>query len=274
MYVVSCRKNFTSDQSLSETNQVRNYTNPQDPSAFHEMTMEQLTEKAANKHVCILVHGYRNPMENVMNAYWQMTQTMADTGISGAKGYGLVVGFAWPGRRTRIGFFVAPTNARKAGPKLLSLINDLRGVAHSVDVQTHSLGARVALTALRDARKVFVDNLMLSAPAVDHNLFELDKEFCSSLDCCNRCLVYHSKNDRVLKLSYPLADIAGGVKKALGLRGPRSKVVTLADCPNLYTVDCGACVKEHSGYRKTSQYYEHWLRVLSGDAISRYDELS
>ncbi len=274
MYVVSCRKNFTSDQSVCDVNQVRNYTNPSDPNVFQDMTMDQLVEQAANKHVCILVHGYRNPIANVMNAYWKMTQKLADDGVSGPKGYGLVVGFAWPGRTTRVGFFVAPPNARKAGPRLLELINALRGVAHSVDVQTHSLGARVALTALADSRKVFVDNLMITAPAVDRDLLEVGKDFHASLESCSRCFVYHSKNDRVLKLTYPLADIAGGLKRALGLNGPRSKVKTLAETPNVYVVDCSVRVKEHSGYRKADQYYEHWKRLLSGDAMSRYDELS
>lgn len=274
MYVVSCRKDFTSDQKLASDNLVRNYTNPHDPNVFQDMTMDQLVEKAANRHVCILVHGYRCPMENVMASYWELATSMSAEEVAGANGYGLVVGFAWPGRTTSVGYFVAPMNAKAAGPRLLSLINALRGAAHTVDVQTHSLGARVALTALRDSRKVFVDNLLLSAPAVDHNLLEPDKDFCAALNSCNRCFVYHSRNDRVLRLSYPLADISGGLKRALGLRGPRSKAVTLSNCRNAYIVDCAARVNDHGGYRKTPYYYQHWRRVLSGEAMSRYDELS
>jgi esterase/lipase superfamily enzyme len=274
MYVVSCRESFTSDRSVCDVNQVRNYTNPANHDVFQEMTMDELAERAANKHVCILVHGYRNPMQNVMDAYWQMTQKMADVGISGPNGYGLVIGFAWPGRTLKLGYFVAPVNARKAAPRLLELINALRGKAHSVDVQTHSLGARVALTALKDPNKVYVDNLLLSAPAVDRDLLEDGKDFHSSTKSCNRCFVYHSKYDKVLKLTYPLADVSGGLAKAIGLSGPRSKVRTEADTPNVHVVDCAARVKEHSGYRKADQYYEHWAHVLSGGPMSRYDELS
>lgn len=274
MYVVSSRRDFTSDRILGKENLVRNYTNPANPDVFQDLTMEDLKQQAANKHVCLLVHGYRSPMPNVMSAYWQLVTQMAQEGVTGAQGYGLVVGFAWPGKTTSFGYFVARSSARRAGPFLLQLVNDLRGVAHTVDVQTHSLGARVALSALRDARKVFVDNLLLSAPAVDHDILETSGDFHSSLDCCNRCLVYHSHHDKVLRYTYPLGDIADGLRRALGLRGPRSRVRTLADTTNLYVVDCASRVKDHGGYRDAPEYYRHWRQVLSGGPLSRYDELS
>ncbi len=274
MYVVSCRKDFTSNQVMGKENLVRNYINPHDATKFHDMTMDELRVQATNKHVCILVHGYRSPIENVMSSYWELVTRMAAQGVAGPSGYGLVVGFAWPGKRTRIGYFVARSSARRAAPKLLELVNDLRGVAHTVDVQTHSLGARVALTALRDARKVFVDNLLLTAPAVDNDILETGKDFHASLESCNRCFVYHSKHDKVLRFTYPLGDIADGLKRAIGLRGPRSRVRTLADCPNAYVVDSSTRVKDHGGYRRAPEYFTHWREVLSGDAISRYDELS
>jgi esterase/lipase superfamily enzyme len=274
VYVVSCRRNFTSDRIMGKENLVRNYTNPHDANVFQEMTLEELRAHATNKHVCVLVHGYRSPMNNVMSAYWDLVTRMHAEGVTGPQGYGLVVGFLWPGKTTRVGYFVARSSAKRAGPKLRHLVNDLRGVAHTVDIQTHSLGARVALTALRDSRQVFVDNLLMSAPAVDNNTLELTKEFHPALDSCNRCLVYHSRYDRVLRYTYPLGDVADGLKRALGLRGPRSRVRTLADTANLYVVDCAGRVKDHGGYRRAGQYYEHWSRVLSGDVISRYDELS
>ncbi len=273
MYVVSCRRDFTSNQFLGKENLVRNYIHPHDASVFHDLDMEELKAQASNKHVCVLVHGYRSPIENVMSSYWELVSRMADEAIAGPQGYGLVVGFAWPGKMTRVGYFVARSSARRAAPKLLELVNDLRGVAHTVDIQTHSLGARVALTALRDFRKVFVDNLLLSAPAVDNKILEASEEFHPSLDSCNRCLVYHSRHDKVLRFTYPLGDVADGLKRAIGLRGPRSRVRTLADCPNLYVVDCASDVRDHGGYRRSSAYFAHWRRVLSGDVISRYDEL-
>jgi hypothetical protein len=132
----------------------------------------------------------------------------------------------------------------------------------------------VALTALANPKKVFVDNLLLTAPAVDDNLLEPDEAFHATLQSCNRCLVYHSRADDVLIGAYPLADLADGVRPALGLKGPRLKGITMSKCPNLYVIDCSSRVKSHGAYREVRQFHEHWKKVLSGGPLSRYDELS
>lgn len=275
MYVVSCRKGFDSDQLTGAENRYRNYTNPTDATVFSDLTLTELLAKAKNKHVCVLIHGFNNKMTNVMSAYWEMVTRMNTTGVFGPAGYGLVIGFTWPGMATSLGYFTAMSSARRAGPFLLELVNHLRGAAHSVDVQTHSLGARVALTALKNPKKVFVDNLLLSAPAVDNHLFEPEEDFFPAMESCNKCLVYHSKQDSVLGKFFIPADIADGFHKALGQTGPRNKSITIAKTPNVYVVDCTLRVKkDHSGYRKTDEYFKHWKTVLSGGPLSRYDELS
>ena len=169
MYVVSCRAGFNSDQLIGKDSRYRNFKNPQNSTSFDELTLTELKSVAANKHVCILVHGFNNSIDQVMASYWEIVAKMNATGVFGPEGYGLVIGFTWPGFSTAPGFFAARLTSKKAGPFLNDLINDLRTVAHTVDVQTHSLGARVALTALKP-KKVFVDNLILSAAAVDNNL--------------------------------------------------------------------------------------------------------
>jgi esterase/lipase superfamily enzyme len=274
MIIASCRKGFDSSQVLSKTIQYRNYTNPKKPDVFTSMTQEQVLATATNKHVAILVHGFNNPLENVLGAYWELVDGMQKSGVTGAGGYGLVIGFTWPGFQTAAGFFPARLTAKKAGPFLRDLVNTLRPVAHTVDVETHSLGARVGLTALANPKKVFVDNLILTASAVDNDLLEPEEDFHASLDSCNRCVEYHSNDDPVLKTAYLVGDVADGIRPALGLKGPRSKPVTLKECPNVYVVDCTARVKSHGGYRKARQFYEHWKKVLSGGPLDRYDELS
>lgn len=273
MYIVSCRKGFDSDQVIGKENQYRNYANPADASVFQDMNKTQILEQAANKHVAILVHGFNNKTPEVMGGYWRVVTQMKDTGVTGPAGYGLVLGFSWPGFSTAAGFFTAVINARRAAPFLGDLVNSVRAVAHSVDVQTHSLGARVALEALKNPKKTFIDNLLLSAPAVDNHMLEPDESFNASLSSCNRCLVYHSQNDPVLKNAFPLGDITDGIHKALGFKGPRNKAITLKS-PNLYVVDCSQRVHGHSEYKDTKQYFQHWNQVLSGGPISRYDELS
>ena len=273
MYLVSCRSNFTSDQTLSKRNRYRNYSNPQSVDVFQDLELDDILSKATDKHVCILVHGYNNELSAVTRSYWTLVSQASQTDVISPQGYGLVIGFTWPGMATGAGYFATRVTAKKSAPFLTELVNQLRTVAHSVDVQTHSLGARVALTALANPKKVFVDNLMLTAPAVDCDLLEPGEDFHRSLDSCNRCFVYHSRNDSVLKITYPLGDIADGLQRALGLNGPRSKPATLSKCPNAYVVDCSARVKEHGGYRQAPKYFAHWKELLSGTSMERYDEL-
>jgi len=274
MIVVSCRKGFDSNAIAAKENQYRNYTNPNNPASFKDLTLTDVLTAATNKHVVILVHGFNNPIENVLRAYWELVQNMKDNEVTGPTGYGLVIGFAWPGFQSSLGFFPSRLTAKKSAPFLIDLINRVRAVAHTVDVETHSLGARVALIALANPKKVFVDNLLLTAAAVDNNLLEPDKAFLESLNSCNRCFVYHSGKDPVLKVAYLIGDVADGIKKALGLNGPRNRKITIDKCPNTYVVDCTARVDSHGAYRKVKQFYGHWKQVLSGGAMSRYDELS
>lgn len=275
MYVVSCRRGFDSDQWMGAENRYRNYNNPLDHAKFVDTNLTAILGRAENKHVCILVHGYNTELHQAMPAYWEIVDRMNQTGVFGPAGYGLVIGFLWPGYATKGGYYLAVPNANRAAKFLLDLVNRLRAVAHSVDVQTHSLGARVALTALRNPNRVFVDNLILSAPAVDNHLLEPGQDFFPSMDSCNRCIIYHSAQDSVLSTAFWIGDLTDGIHGALGRKGPRNRKLTLSKTPNVYVVDCTARVKkDHSGYRKTNKYFEHWKQVLSGGPLSRYDELS
>lgn len=275
MYVVSCRKGFTPTQLLSSENRYRNYKNPLDPEKFDELTLSDILSAATDKHVGILVHGFNTDVDQAMAAYWEIVDRMRNTGVAGPQGYGTVIGFLWPGFSTPLGYAPAVLNANRAGARLLELVNAIRTVAHSVDVQTHSLGARVALSALKNPNKVFVDNLILSAPAVDNQKLEPNEDFFAAMNSCNRCFVCHSAQDAVLTKAYWIGDAMDGLHPALGRKGPRSKPVTLSKTPNVYVVDCTARVKkDHSGYRKTNKYFDYWAKILSGGQLSRYDELS
>jgi esterase/lipase superfamily enzyme len=274
MYMVSCRKGFTDNLVLSKQNQYRNYSNPGDPGKFQKITQDVILKAAQDKHVLVLVHGYNNPMENVLSSYWDLVKGLQDEQMTGVGQYGLIIGFTWPGMLSGVTYLIALATAKKSAPFLRDFIATLQGVAHSVDVQTHSLGARVALKALADPKKAFVDNLMLTAAAVDNNLLEPDKEFFRSTNSVNRCFSYHSTHDPVLAVPYLIGDLPDGINPALGFTGPRNKNITLKATPNVYVVDCSARIDSHGGYRSCSQYYDHWKLVLAGGPMNRYDELS
>lgn len=273
MIVVSCRQGFGSDCKLAGRLLVREYPDLARLDEYRSVGLSELRARAAGQTVGVLVHGYNTKLSEVLTAYGEMQERMTQAGLLGRQGcYGLLVGFAWPGW-TRVAFLLARRAANQAGLFLRELMNELRGTAQAVDVQTHSLGARVALSALRKKDGTAARHVLLSAAAVDYAILEPGRFFQPSLRACARCVVYHSRRDKVLRQAFPVGDSPDGIQPALGLNGPRSRAITLKACPNVHVVDCAAVVGEHSGYRKADAYYQHWHRVASGAALERYEKL-
>ena len=269
MILISCREDFVSDHLFAGENQVRNYTNLKNVDSFTDLDEDNLMAQAAGKHVLVLVHGFRNPIKNVAASYDAVLTKLIDSGLRQPPHYDLVLGYLWPGFRTHLGFFPAVPFANRSAGFFRQFLARLCRSALTVDVQTHSLGARVALQALSAATGIFVDNLMLTAPAVDNECLEPSQEFNSALDNCRRCLVYHSSKDPVLKIGFTFASL----DRALGLKGPEHPAIIESDCPSVFVVDCSAVVSSHGGYRKAGATFSHWARVLSDEALPRFEKL-
>ncbi|HYE75098.1 MAG TPA: alpha/beta hydrolase, partial [Blastocatellia bacterium] len=173
---------------------------------------------------------------------------------------------------TALGFFPAVPFANRSAGFFRSFLELASRNARTVDVETHSLGARVALQAMAGGTDGFVDNLMLTAPAVDDEVLEPRQEFHKALEACRRCLVYHSDKDRTLKFSYRIGD-APNFDRALGLKGPQHPQIIKDQCPDVFTIDCKKVVATHGGYRAAGAYYEHWSRVLTDVPLPRVEVL-
>jgi len=269
MILASCRRHFDSNQLFAESLQYRSYSNLSDLTSFVEMSEGDVAEFVKDQHALVFVHGYRNPLKNVAAAYKKLETELTGRGLIGPGNYDRAIGFLWPGFVTQIGFFAAVPSANRSAAFFRNFLKLLNSNAHTVDVQTHSLGARVALQSMAFEHEVFVDNLMLTAPAVDNESLEPRKEFNLSLLSCRRCLVYHSSKDSVLRIGY----LVGSLDKALGYNGPENPAVIDKECPDVFVVDCSAVVSEHGGYRKSPEAYDHWARVLAEEPLPRFDKL-
>lgn len=253
MILVSCRKDFNSDRQFAPANQVEG------------MTDAQLADRVRGKHVLILIHGYRTPIHNVRAAYLAIEDGLRAQGLISPTNYGEVVDFAWPSYRLRVSFPAAIPHANAASEYFYDLMQLLTGTARTIDVQTHSLGARVALQGLAAQSEVKTDNLILTAPAVDNECLDPQQEFNEVLARTRRCYVLHSKQDSVLRM-YTLAK----ADRALGKNGPQRPKVIEQKCPNVFVVDCHRIVKkDHSGYRKVAHYYDFWKQVLESPSTIR-----
>jgi esterase/lipase superfamily enzyme len=268
MILASCRQHFDSNVFFDDL-QFRSYPNLSDTSKFTDTTEGELRAAVRDMHVLVLVHGYRNPIKNVAAAYGKLETELTKRGLIGEGNYDLAIGFLWPGFQTQIGFFAAVPWANRSASHFRTFVKILNSAAHTVDVQTHSLGARVALQAMAFEHEVWIDNVLLTAAAVDNESLEPKKEFHESLASCRRCLVYHSSKDPVLKIGYRI----GAFDRALGYKGPEHPDVIEQKCPDVFVVDCSAVVTSHGGYRQSGEVYDHWVRVLSDEPLLRFEKL-
>jgi esterase/lipase superfamily enzyme len=245
MILISCRKDFSNSRKFADKNTIRNYPFLPKLDKFDVLDEANLAAQMQGKHVLILIHGFRNPLQNVGSAYQQILKGLLDSGLVGDIGYDLVLGFTWPGFETPVGFFPA------------------------IPFANRSAGFFRSLQALAAGTDGFIDNLMLTAPAVDDECLEPGQEFHGALQHCRRCLVYHSEKDKTLKIGYRFADL----DRALGLKGPEHPAIIKAKCPDVFVVDCKKVVASHSAYRNAGAYYEHWGRVLNATPLEQFEIL-
>jgi hypothetical protein len=126
--------------------------------------------------------------------------------------YTRIVGIAWPGDTGSVDFFQAELNAMAAGRRLVALLAQLHEAGIAINVVSHSLGARVILTALNilgelDQHQI-LDNLYLWQPAVADNALINDASqdshplgmgvFPDAHKAVRKVVVLHSQEDGIL----------------------------------------------------------------------------
>ncbi|MGM0823594.1 MAG: hypothetical protein ACQEUY_02600 [Pseudomonadota bacterium] len=126
--------------------------------------------------------------------------------------YTRMVGIAWLGDTGSIDFFQAELNAMAAGRRLVALLEQLNDAGIAINIISHSLGARVVLTALNilgeQERYQWIDNVYLWEPAVADNALVNDASqdshplgmgvFPDAHKAVRKVVVLHSEEDGIL----------------------------------------------------------------------------
>ena len=195
----------------------------------------------------IFIHGYNCTEDQVAKEYIRFSAALKQDCIA----------YSWPGGCHPLDFPAAVGRADLAGYRLRDVFSMRYLRQSNENVITHSLGARVALTALKGGL-LRVKNLILMGAAVDWNVFNKGAEFERVPACCESIHVLYSNHDDVLKLAFPLSDF-GGDHRALGLDGPREPL----EIPeNVVLHDTSSFIDNHAGYLTNSQCFELVSRIL------------
>lgn len=223
-----------------------------DPSAFGP-TQSQVGDAISESYLrdvtgCILVHGYHSSAEGAASSYSTIAQAMPELKM---------IELYWPGGALALGFPIDVHRATEAGWRLRDILNGCMD-ASALDVQTHSLGARVAMEALKWAG-LKIRHLILTAPAVENDC--LTGEFKDVIENVETLNVFCSSGDPVLKKTYPLGAFG---RQALGLYGPIGPREMWV--PKLRVWDCSGVVSSHGGYRDCPAFYAAWRTILDETA--------
>ena len=263
MYMVSCRREFWSANEFATTDEIRNLDLSGNGQAAAVPPATFLAEMAG-KRVTVLVHGYNNEQNDVMESYGTIDQQMRLLGFLGRANspYDALIGFAWPGGASGVSFPFARGRAGEAAPRLRQLLASLQGAGVIVDINSHSLGAHVTFEALRDASTSVVRNAWNFASAVDNESVEQGERYFAASQRCQKFYVFHSKNDPVLRVWYRVGDFFD-FDTALGYSGPEDPRAIMDASQNVKVINCKDVVSSHGGYRSAGQVWSFMQRELA-----------
>ena len=219
---------------------------------FGEVSIRE--EVPSGARALILVHGFRNDEATAFKAYDTVWANIQKFGLP----YDHLVKFSWPCSGLAVGFLAAVGRANKAGKYLADCIQLLQSHGCTVSVQTHSLGARPLLSALKH-RGVSVHDAVLLAAAVDDDVFSSDGEFSGVQQAIShRLIVGYSTGDGVLEGAYWTAEMlsnlfSGTPRTALGLRGPKE----ILPRPG-HLINASAYVHGHGAWKNAEDGFKAW----------------
>lgn len=266
LYIISSRSDFFDSDHLLQSGHSYGKMSLTDSKYRLLDGFEELKKVIANSRVLLLVHGYNNEHDEVLDAYQivkrHVTAQLADQ-------YDHVLGYSWPGGDYRSEWFAAKSRANAVSVRFRTLTESIAQTAVSLDIMSHSLGARVVLKALGGLPGQLVRNYFCLAAAVDNEALEHGKEFDESINGTKAMFVLHSNKDVVLSLAYRVAEF----DRALGLSGPEDKAYIEKKTANVFVLNCKNKVDRHGRYKHSSEVYAYILRALGTSGVQRFETL-
>lgn len=216
-------------------------------------SFDYLREFTRGRRVLVVVHGYNSKEENVRQAYCELFRQLTQREFVGLF-YDVVMFVYWPGGWAP-GYTVARWRTGGVGGQLAKSFLAL-DQAKSVDVQTHSMGARVLAETLKANGKVQVRNWIAAAAAIQNDDLSEGGGYAALLgQITGTVLAPYSELDGVLKRDFPIAEL----DKALGYSGPQKG---LKIDPKVRAVDARGCGSGHSVFRTCDLFFDLWSSIL------------
>lgn len=261
MYIISSRRDFYNpDELMPSGHTIKEIDLSDDSDARSFSDVDEFLPTIAQRRVLMLVHGYNNEQDEIYDAY-SIIEDKIRTHLNSE--YDDIVGYVWPGGDAKLDWWQAKRSANGVARRFRRLVNRLSGSAESLDLMSHSLGARVILKAMKQAQsnngKAPIRNYYCTAASVDDEVFEPREEFHRMNDRFAQIHIFHSRRDRVLKLAYGIAE--GDV--ALGLSGPEDRSYIQNSTNNVFVINCKKKIRKHGHYKHSDDVYSYIARAFA-----------
>jgi pimeloyl-ACP methyl ester carboxylesterase len=192
---------------------------------YTDLSLSGLLDFIHGRDVLIGTHGFNvNRGDGIYClSRWERLLTLPTTGV--------FLGLLWPGDSESLhalSYPVEPKNAVAAGTMIAAFVDKNFGNAASISFVSHSLGARVILTAMSKLN-LPVRRAIVMAGAIGDDC--LTAEFADVPGKVGAVSVMASKEDEVLRWAFPLGDLAAEIfdrdhpwwESALGRFGPKQR---------------------------------------------------
>ena len=255
MYIISSRVNFSNpDKLMPSGHTIREIDLDDDSNARSFSDLNEFLTNISKKRLLMLVHGYNNEQDEIYDAYSIIEEKVR---IHLNSEYDDVMGYIWPGGDSKFEWRQAKRSANGVARRFRRLVDRLSESAASLDLMSHSLGARVILKAMKQAKanngRVPIRNYYCTAASVDDEVFDPREEFQSAIDKFSHIYVFHSRRDKVLRWAYGAAE--GDV--ALGLSGPEDRAYIQNSTKNIFVINCKKRVAKHGHYKHSDDFYAY-----------------
>jgi hypothetical protein len=216
--------------------------------------VEQIRAIINGKRTLVLVCGYNNSSGAAVDAYGVIAGRIREH-------YDEIVGVLWPGH-TSFGFWFAVPAANKAGRLLRGILAP--ATPKCLDIETHSLGARLALEAMSTRGGLGVRHLLMTSPAVDDEVIEVGQKYGHAVRSTSATLVCYSARDPVLGTWYRrLGSLTRNPlwgDTALGYGGPQHPDRCWR---TVKAIDFTPEIDTHGGWKECERFYARWAELLT-----------
>ena len=253
MLIASARKGFDdSDRLLQKSKHQYKDINLRNGRVTKDFADEaDFLHGLTGKRVLLLVHGYNSKQENIYGAYRLIAQQIEQM-VPGQ--YDAVIGYIWPGGDHFLEWWMAKRRANSVARRFAALLNSISNKTAALDLMSHSLGARVALSAIDKSQlQQPVRNYFCMAPAVDNECLEAGEEYANAVSKLAQMYVFHSKYDLVLATGYPVTEL----DNALGLLGPEDVEYVEQSLTHVYVANCKRVITNHRAYKSTPAIFKY-----------------